>query len=60
MKEIKKFNNFLLKKEISNIKLCLSFVKNKLVDKIILGADNLGQLKQIMKISNYRYFNLKV
>ena len=59
-REIKKFNFFSSKNEISNINLCLSFVKkNKLVNKIILGVDNLGQLKQIMKISNYRYFNFE-
>ena len=42
-REIKKFNFFSSKNEISNINLCLSFVKkNKLVNKIILGVDNLS------------------
>ncbi len=57
-KEIQKFNYFLSKKNISNINLCLSFIKkNKFIDKIILGVDNLNQLKQIMKITNYKRLN---
>ena len=53
-KEIKKINDFSLKNKISKLKLCLSFVKkNNLLNKIIIGTDNLEQLKEILKVKKY-------
>ena len=53
-KEIKKINDFSLKNKISKLKLCLSFVKkNNFLNKIIIGTDNLEQLKEILKVKKY-------
>ena len=54
--EVKNFRNLVKKYKINSKYACIHFVlKNRLVDKIIIGVDNYKQLKEILNYS----FNLK-
>ncbi len=49
-KEVKKFHNFTKKNRVSNLYTCIEFViKNKLINKVVVGIDNNNQLKQILR-----------
>lgn len=57
--ELKKLNNFSLKNNISKLNLCFNFVANNtFIDKILLGVDNLKQLKQIFEIPKKKLTNI--
>ena len=56
-KIFKKFNDKIQYYKISNLDGCLNFIeKNKFIDKILLGVDNIDQLKEIF---SFRY-NVKI
>ena len=58
-KKIHKFSNWTKAREISTLQASLNFVlKFKKIDKIIIGADDCTQLKEIMKISKYKSMNI--
>ena len=57
-KNFKKFNDWMSYYRLSNLNGCLNFVENnKYIDKILIGVDNVNQLKEI--ISFKREENIK-
>ena len=56
--EVKSFKKLVTKYKINSKYACIHFVlKNKLVDKIIIGVDNYKQLKEILDYSFNERFN---
>ncbi len=50
-KNFEKFNNQMSTYKVSNLSGCLNFVQNnKYVDKILIGVDNINQLKEILRV----------
>ena len=56
--EVKNFKKIVNKYKINSKYLCIHFVlKNRLVNKIIIGVDNYKQLKEILGYSFNKKFN---
>ena len=50
-KILNKFNNQMNKCNVSNLEGCINFVlRNKYIDKVLIGVDHVDQLKQILKV----------
>ena len=50
-KILNKFNNQMNKCNVSNLEGCINFVlRNKYIDKVLIGVDHVDQLKQILEV----------
>jgi len=52
-KNFERFSNAMSNYKVSNLSGCLNFVlNNKYIDKILIGVDNLNQLKEILRVKH--------
>ena len=57
-KKLKNWENFIRQKKISKLQACLNFVSHvRGINKIIIGVDNLNQLKQIINSKKIKKIN---
>ena len=56
-----KYINYIKQNKINPIDLCMNFINEQKIDKYIVGADNIYQLKKIIRYNknktNYKYIN---
>ena len=53
--KIEKYNNFLKLSKIKSLDFCINFIlKFKSIDKIVIGVNNLNQLKEVLNYNNVK------